>query len=90
MLGDLLWSDFTHSLELIFTDNHRSTQAPPPVPAKLERASPRKTLCIFFEISPAEIFLDLEKGVSGGSPTVSSRGGAAPVGTADALRAFVL
>jgi len=32
----------------------------------------------------------LEKGVSGGSPTASSSSGAAPVGTADALRAFVL
>ena len=37
---------------------------------------------------PRRDFLDLEKGVSGGSPTASGRGGTALVGKADALRAF--
>ena len=54
---------------------------------KPARAPPENPLHIFCNF-PRRDFLDLVKGVSGGSPTASGRGGAALVGKADALRAF--
>ena len=80
---NLLWCDFTKPLEPILA---RSAEAPPPVPAKLERAPPEKPFA-FLRFPPAEFLFLVEKGVSGGSPAIHGRGGAAPVGTADALRA---
>ena len=82
----IFWWNFTKPLEPILA---RSAEAPPPVPAKLERAPPEKPFA-FLRFPPAEFLFLVEKGVSGGSPAIHGRGGAAPVGIADALRALVL
>jgi len=72
-----LWSDFIRSLDLILTDNHRSNQAPPPSVCKHTLHPARKTLCIIFAISPAEIFWKRKRDFSVGSPAINGRGGVA-------------
>ena len=48
----------------------------------------RNTLYQIQKISAGEISKNMQRGVSGGSPTASGRGGTASVGRADALRAL--
>ena len=64
-----------------------STTSLEPISSKMPKLSPvawhgravlrpaRKTLCIFFEISPAEIFWIWKRDFSGGSPAINGRGG---------------
>ena len=88
MVVVFLWHSYTTKLEPIFSK--KCNPEPRRLSAVWRTRPDQKTLCIFFEIFPAVIFWKRKRVFWSGAPTASSRGGAALVGIADALRALII